>query len=54
MYYIGLVLAVGSMVGGAISFFFGAGMMALAVILLSYILMVLLDFADAYIEAHGK
>ncbi len=52
MYYIGLVLAILAIVGGIVSLIMGAGVIGLATAVLGYILMVLLDLADAYLEAH--
>lgn len=57
-YYIGLVLAIctiiGGIIGGIIGLVMGMGGMGFALAVLGYILMVLLDFADAYIGAHSK
>lgn len=54
MYYIGLVLAIVAIAAGVVSLILGAGVIGLATAVLGYILMVLLDLADAYIDAHGK
>lgn len=52
MYYIGLVLAILGIAAGIASMFLGAGMIGWVVMLLGFILMMLLDLADAYLEAH--
>lgn len=52
MYWFGIVLAILAIVAGVISFFVGVGVIALVVVLLAYILMVLLDLADKYLEIH--
>lgn len=52
MYWFGIVIAILSIMGGIVGLFIGAGQIAILTVLLGYILMVLLDFADSYINAH--
>lgn len=49
MYYIGLILAIVSIAGGIVLGLV-AGPMCFSIAVLGYILMVLLDFADKYLE----
>lgn len=52
MYWFGIVLAIVCIIGGIVSLILGAGVISLVVILLAYILMVLLDIANKYLESN--